>query len=84
MLIVSYVSGCINEDLLWLKVSYADEIFLPKEDVGHDEMDEHEREIEEFKRFCLHSQPKQQREKLQVNVNLKDIFSKKKSGLGIA
>lgn len=34
-----------------------------------------------FCRFCLGSTPVK-REKLQVNMNLKDIFVKKKSGLG--
>lgn len=32
-------------------------------------------------RFCLNNTPVK-REKLQVNMNLKDIFAKKKSGLG--
>ena len=31
---------------------FTDEIFLPKEDVEHGELDEFEREIEEFKRYC--------------------------------
>jgi hypothetical protein len=35
-------------------------------------------------RFCMDSTPVDKREKLQVNVNLKDIFSKKKSGLTCA
>ena len=34
-------------------------------------------------RFCLESQPGEKREKIQVNVNLKDIFSSKKKG-GVA
>ena len=35
-------------------------------------------------RFCMDTTPRQKKEKLQVNMNLKDIFSKKKSGLGCA
>ncbi|KAI0223754.1 hypothetical protein LSAT2_025117 [Lamellibrachia satsuma] len=61
--------------------SVLDEIFLPKEDVENGELDEYEREIEEFKRFCLDSTPAEKREKVQVTMNMKDIFSKKKSGL---
>ena len=32
-------------------------------------------------RFCADSSTPTRREKLQVNVNIKDIFAKKKSGL---
>lgn len=67
-----------SEDL-----SVIDEIFMPKADgeIDNGEMDEVEKELEEFKRFCLNNTPVK-REKLQVNMNLKDIFAKKKSGLG--
>ncbi|XP_060085578.1 protein FAM193A-like [Ylistrum balloti] len=67
-----------SEDL-----SMIDEIFMPKSesDLEGGDMDENEKEVEEFKRFCLGSTPVK-REKLQVNMNLKDIFVKKKSGLG--
>ncbi|XP_033757581.1 protein FAM193A-like [Pecten maximus] len=67
-----------SEDL-----SMIDEIFMPKSesDLEGGDMDEVEKELEEFKRFCLGSTPVK-REKLQVNMNLKDIFVKKKSGLG--
>jgi len=30
-------------------------------------------------RFCFNSTPAERREKLQVNVNIKDIFAKKKA-----
>ncbi|XP_046371497.2 protein FAM193A-like isoform X3 [Haliotis rufescens] len=61
-----------------------DEIFMPRSesDLENGDMDEVERELEEFKRFCFDSPQPQKKEKLQVNFNLKDIFSKKKSGLG--
>ncbi|XP_061177860.1 protein FAM193A-like [Saccostrea echinata] len=67
-----------SEDL-----SVIDEIFMPKAEgeIENGEMDEVEKELEEFKRFCLNNTPVK-REKLQVNMNLKDIFAKKKSGLG--
>ena len=56
---------------------------MPKSesDMEGGEMDDFEREIEEFKRFCADSSTPTRREKLQVNVNIKDIFAKKKSGL---
>ncbi|CAH1782955.1 unnamed protein product [Owenia fusiformis] len=66
--------------------NYIDEIFMPKQDLDLEsgEIDEVERELEEFKRFCF-AEPSKPREKLQVNVNLKDILTKKsKSGLGCA
>ncbi|KAL3864296.1 hypothetical protein ACJMK2_005990 [Sinanodonta woodiana] len=64
-------------------VNFIDEVFMPKSesDIESGEMDEFERELEEFKRFCLDFTPAT-RQKLQVNVNIKDIFMKKKSGLG--
>ncbi|XP_052099365.1 protein FAM193A-like isoform X1 [Mytilus californianus] len=66
-----------SEDL-----SVIDEIFLPKSesDLENGELDETEKELEAFKRFCLDYTPVT-REKLQVNMNIKDIFVKKKSGL---
>ncbi|XP_033098881.1 protein FAM193A-like [Anneissia japonica] len=52
-----------------------DEIFMPKEDVDFAEMDESEREIEDFKRFCMASTPLQHKEK--VSFNVKDLNIKK-------
>lgn len=40
-------------------------------------MDDDERELEAFKRFCLQSVPPQRKEK--VHLNIKDIVLKKKS-----
>lgn len=88
---------------------------MPKEDVDNGDLDDCEREIEEFKRyttnqhvslllsminniycnsyiyiffvelrFCMDSTPNAKREKIQVNFNAKDLFSKKKSGLSCA
>ncbi|XP_041368374.1 protein FAM193A-like [Gigantopelta aegis] len=61
-----------------------DEIFMPRSesDLEDGNMDEVERELEEFKRFCFDSPKPKKKEKLQVNFNLKDIFAKKKSGMG--
>ncbi|XP_071947142.1 protein FAM193A-like isoform X2 [Antedon mediterranea] len=52
-----------------------DEIFMPKEDIEIAEMDESEREIEAFKRFCMASTPVQHKEK--VSFNVKDLNIKK-------
>ncbi|XP_055955292.1 protein FAM193A isoform X2 [Patella vulgata] len=61
-----------------------DEIFLPRSesDIENGELDDMEKEIEDFKRFCLDSPQPPVREKMQVNINLKDILTKKKLGLG--
>lgn len=49
-----------------------DEIFLPKENVDMNEMDEVEQELEAFKRFCMDSTPQRKKEKVVFNV--KDII----------
>eukprot|EP00057_Strongylocentrotus_purpuratus_P002619 XP_003724871.1 PREDICTED: protein FAM193A isoform X2 [Strongylocentrotus purpuratus] len=54
-----------------------DEIFLPKENVDVNEMDETERELEAFKRFCMASTPQEKKEKVVFNV--KDLSLKKSS-----
>ncbi|XP_023213677.1 uncharacterized protein LOC111616502 isoform X1 [Centruroides sculpturatus] len=55
-----------------------DDVFLPKDiDLENGELDELEKELEAFKRFCFNSKPLARKEK--VNVNLKDIVLKKKS-----
>ena len=41
------------------------------------EMDEIDRELEEFKRFCLMNKPLENRPKVAVKVNLKDLTLKK-------
>ncbi|XP_025990924.1 uncharacterized protein LOC105193812 isoform X3 [Solenopsis invicta] len=55
------------------------EVFTPKDIdlVNDEEMDDDERELEAFKRFCLQSVPPLHKEK--VNLNIKDIVLKKKS-----
>lgn len=55
-----------------------DEVFMPKDniDLENGDMDELEREVEAFKRFCFNSVPVANKEK--VNVNLKDILVRKK------
>ncbi|VVC32864.1 Hypothetical protein CINCED_3A003595 [Cinara cedri] len=53
-------------------------VFEPKDiDLEDGEMDDDERELEAFKRFCLQSVPPQRKEK--VHLNIKDIVLKKKS-----
>jgi hypothetical protein len=54
---------------------FSDSIFAPK-DVDMGEIDEDEREIEAFKRFCLDSIPLQQKPK--VNFDMKNLTVKKK------
>ena len=54
---------------------FLDSIFAPK-DIDCDEMDDAEREIEAFKRFCFDSVPLQQKTK--VNFDVKNIAFKKK------
>lgn len=60
-----------------------DDVFLPREDIETDkltQMDEAERELEEFKRFCMNLTPLERRERIPVNVNLKGLLSGKKNG----
>ncbi|XP_060861131.1 uncharacterized protein LOC132938362 isoform X2 [Metopolophium dirhodum] len=58
--------------------SAEESVFEPKDiDPEDGEMDDDERELEEFKRFCLQSVPPQRKEK--VHLNIKDIVLKKKS-----
>lgn len=57
---------------------FAESVFEPKDiDLEDGEMDDDERELEAFKRFCLQSVPPQRKEK--VHLNIKDIVLKKKS-----
>ncbi|XP_076630622.1 uncharacterized protein LOC143346430 isoform X2 [Colletes latitarsis] len=58
-------------------------VFTPKDiDLEDGEMDDAERELEAFKRFCLQSVPPPRKEK--VNLNIKDIVLKKKSSSAAA
>lgn len=72
---------CIFAILLFVylgTVSFAESVFTPKDiDLEDGEMDDAERELEAFKRFCLQSVPPPRKEK--VNLNIKDIVLKKKS-----
>lgn len=64
----------INEPILFTEES----VFAPKDiDLENGEMDDAERELEAFKRFCLQSVPPKRKEK--VHLNIKDIVLKKKS-----
>ncbi|XP_076316871.1 protein FAM193A-like isoform X1 [Tachypleus tridentatus] len=56
-------------------ITCPDEVFLPNYNgLENGELDELERELEDFKRFCMNSVPPAHREK--VHVNLKDIVVK--------
>ncbi|XP_033632766.1 protein FAM193A-like isoform X1 [Asterias rubens] len=54
-----------------------DEIFMPKENADMAEMDETEREIEDFKRFCMAATPAPNKEK--VVFSIKELTLKKGS-----
>ena len=57
--------------------SILDSVFAPKDiDLENGDMDDDEREIEAFKRFCFNSVPLQ--EKPKVNFDMKSISLKKK------
>ncbi|XP_078662935.1 LOW QUALITY PROTEIN: uncharacterized protein LOC144906481 [Branchiostoma floridae x Branchiostoma belcheri] len=58
-------------------MSVIDDIFMPKDEPETAELDDFEKELEAFKRFCMNSVPKEQKEK--VHVNMKDIIIKGKS-----
>ncbi|KAL8592145.1 hypothetical protein ACOMHN_033516 [Nucella lapillus] len=66
-------------------VRAVDEVFMPRpeEELESNEMDEAEWDIEMFKRFVMETPtPPRERQKLDINLNMKDIFSKKKGGMG--
>ena len=54
-----------------------DSVFTPK-DVADGELDETERDVEAFKRFCFYNVARHSGEKPKVNFNIKDIMIKKK------
>lgn len=54
-----------------------DSVFTPK-DVAEGELDETERDVEAFKRFCFNNVPLNSGEKPKVNINIKDIMIKKR------
>ena len=57
-----------------------DDLFVPKNNtviLEDGEMNEIDRELEEFKRFCLMTKPLKNRPKVAVQVNLKDLAFKK-------
>jgi len=55
----------------------SDDIFAPKDiDLENVEIDDNEREVEAFKRFCFNSVPVTQKAK--VNIDLKNLALKKK------
>lgn len=62
---------------------WEESVFVPKADIDLDggDLDEDERELEAFKRFCFNSVPPERKEKVRINLNVKDIFGRKSSGL---
>lgn len=61
-----------------------DEVFKPRNiDLNNGELDEFERELEEFKRFCYNSVPLERKEKVRVNLGdlsfLRDLSAKKQN-----
>lgn len=55
-------------------------MFAPKDiDLEDGDIDDDERELEAFKRFCLQSVPPKRKEK--VHLNIEDIVLKKKSSV---
>jgi hypothetical protein len=53
----------------------AESVFAPR-NIDLDAVDDDERELEAFKRFCFNSVPPERKEK--VHLNLKDLVIKKK------
>lgn len=56
-------------------------VFVPKSDLDLEggDLDEDERELEAFKRFCFNTVPPERKEKVRIHLNVKDIFGKKSS-----
>ena len=65
---------CVILLFFWI----AESVFAPKDiDLENGDIDDDERELEAFKRFCFNSVPPKRKEK--VHLNIKDIVLKKKS-----
>ena len=60
---------------------WEENIFAPKSDLDLErgDMDDDERELEAFKRFCFNTVPPERKEKVRIQLNVKDIFGKTKS-----
>ena len=71
----SSASGHGSED------KWEENIFVPKSDIDLEggDLDEDERELEAFKRFCFNTVPPERKEKVRIHLNVKDIFGKKSS-----
>lgn len=56
-------------------------VFVPKSDLDLEggDLDDDERELEAFKRFCFNTVPPERKEKVRIHLNVKDIFGKKTS-----
>ena len=71
-------SGQSSED------KWEENVFVPKSDLDLEggDLDEDERELEAFKRFCFNTVPPERKEKVRIHLNvkeIKDIFGKKSS-----
>ena len=65
--------GSVGED------KWEENVFVPKSDLDLEggDLDEDERELEAFKRFCFNTVPPERKEKVRIHLNVKDIFGKK-------
>ena len=64
---------------------WEENVFVPKSDLDLErgDMDEDERELEAFKRFCFNTVPPERKEKVRIHLNVKDIFGKKSNGQAV-
>ena len=62
---------------------WEENVFVPKSDLDLEggDLDDDERELEAFKRFCFNTVPPERKEKVRIHLNVKDIFGKKSNGL---
>lgn len=62
---------------------WEENVFVPKSDIDLEggDLDDDERELEAFKRFCFNTVPPERKEKVRIHLNVKDIFGKKSNGL---
>lgn len=74
----SRTSNCQASEDKW-----EENVFVPKSDIDLEggDLDDDERELEAFKRFCFNTVPPERKEKVRIHLNVKDIFGKKSNGL---
>lgn len=80
MSVLDLALSLILYNFIAILVVFLENVFKPKDiDLEDGDMDDDEREVEAFKRFCLQSVPAARKDKVKVNLNIKDIVLKKKS-----